>query len=85
MALSHPTSLLLQNLWLTFPFWLSFVVLLCVTGAWFGLLLAFVFASIAFSRLPHSAQHAVRGRTHNFWTSLLCFDGVFELPFSAHC
>lgn len=47
MALTHPTSLLLQNLWLTLPFWLAFVGLLLLTGAWAGLLLAFVLASLA--------------------------------------
>ena len=47
MSLAHPTSLVLQNLWHTLSFWLAFVCLLWLTGAWFGLLLALVIASIA--------------------------------------
>ena len=47
MSLMHPTAFALQNLWLTLPFWLAFVCLLFCTGAWLGLLLAFVLASLA--------------------------------------
>ena len=47
MTLSSPNAVVLQNVWQTLPFWLSFVAALCLTGAWYGLLVAFVLASVA--------------------------------------
>ena len=47
MTLARPSSLWLQNMWQSWPFWLAFVCLLYLTGAWFSLFLAFGIASLA--------------------------------------
>ena len=46
MALASPVPLLLQNLWLTWVYWIAFVAVTVFTGAWLGVLLAFVLASV---------------------------------------
>ena len=73
MTLAHPTSIVLQNLWMTFPFWLSFVVLLGLTGAWIGLLLAFVLstvASVAYRTLVN--KRSVSDHSHRRALTALC-------------
>ena len=45
MALASPVSLLLQNVWLGWVYWLAFVVVTVLSGAWAGVLIAFVLAS----------------------------------------
>ena len=46
MALSSPLSLHLQNLWLSWLFWLAFISLTVLSGAIIGVLVAFVVASL---------------------------------------
>ena len=47
MTLAHPYGSLLQNLFLTWPFYAIFVGVLALTGAWLLLLIAFIIASVA--------------------------------------
>ena len=45
MTLANPVGLVLQNLWLTWVYYVAFVVVTVLTGAWRGVLIAFVAAS----------------------------------------
>jgi NAD(P)-dependent dehydrogenase (short-subunit alcohol dehydrogenase family) len=46
MALSSPFSIHLQNVWLTWVFWLAFITVTVLSGAIIGVVFAFVVASV---------------------------------------
>ena len=45
MTLANPAAIALQNLWLNWVFYAGFVLVTLLTGAWLGVLIAFVLAS----------------------------------------
>ena len=50
MTLVNPIGLVVQNLWLTWVYYVAFVAVTVLTGAWRGVLIAFVVANaVAFA------------------------------------
>ena len=77
MTLASPIAIALQNLWLNWVYWVAFVVVTFITGAWIGVLIAFILASavsFAFRRFVNktSAIESCQATTRPLLHTISC-------------